>query len=191
MLIIDVINHFEFEDGPRLLKQALPVASRIARLKARARKLKIPVVYVNDNFGQWRSDAGKLLQYCLRPQAPGRKFVEIVRPDTEDYFVLKPMHSAFYQSPLEALLRNFEASTLVIAGLATDSCIVCTAHDADMREFRIIVAADCCAARSAHDHLRAIEHIGRLSHATVQRSSSIRLSKSPRRLSSSVLTSRP
>jgi nicotinamidase-related amidase len=190
MLIIDVINHFEFEDGRRLLKQALPVAPRIARLKARARRLKIPVVYVNDNFGQWRSDAAKLLRYCLRAEAPGREFVERVQPDAQDYFVLKPMHSGFYQSPLEALLRNFEASTLVLAGLATDSCIMCTAQDAEMREFRIIVAADCCAARTAQDHRRAIEHIRRLSHARVLQSSSIRLPKPPTRLST-VQTSRP
>ena len=116
LLIIDVINHFEFADGSRLLKQALFVAPNIARLKARAKRMKIPVVYVNDNFGQWRSDARKLLQYCLRPEARGRRFVEMVRPDEEDYFVLKPMHSAFYQSPLEVLLRNLEATTLVLTG---------------------------------------------------------------------------
>lgn len=181
MLIIDVINHFEFSDGRQLLQQALRIAENIARLKARARRHKIPVLYVNDNFGQWRSDAGKLLQYCLRPQAVGRDFVKIVRPDDEDYFVLKPMHSAFYQSPLEVLLRNLEASTLVLAGLATDSCIVCTAHDADMREFRLIVASDCCAARSTKDHHRALEHIKTLKHARVLPSSDIRPSRESRR----------
>src|SRR5688572_16819082 len=179
LLIIDVINHFEFEDGSRLLKQALRVAPNIARLKARARRLNIPVLYVNDNFGQWRSDARKLLQYCLRPEARGREFVETVRPEDEDYFVLKPMHSAFYQSPLEVLLRNLEASTLVLAGIATDSCIVCTAHDADMREFRFIVASDCCAAQTMRDHRRALEHIRTLSHASVRSSSAIRLSRLP------------
>ena len=177
MLIIDVINHFEFEDGPRLLKQALQVAPNIARLKERARRSKIPVIYVNDNFGQWRSDAKKLLQYCLRPEAQGREFVERVRPDEEDYFVLKPMHSAFYQSPMEVLLRNLEASSLIIAGIATDSCIVCTAHDADMREFRFVVPSDCCAARDPGDHRRAIEHIRMLRHARVMPSSAIRFSR--------------
>ena len=181
MLLIDVINHFEFTDGSRLLKQALPVARNIARLKARARRSNIPVVYVNDNFGQWRSDTRKLLGYCLRPEAPGREFVEWVRPDDDDYFVLKPMHSAFYQSPIDVLLRNFEASTLVIAGLATDSCIVCTAHDADMREFQLIVPADCCAARGLRDHRRALDHIKTLKHASVLQSPSIRFPKSSTR----------
>ena len=183
MLIIDVINDFEFSDGTQLLKQAMRVAPNIARLKSRARELKIPVVYVNDNFGQWRSDMRRLLEYCIKPNAPGRQFVEMLRPDEEDYFVLKPMHSAFYQSPLEALLREFNASSLILSGLATDSCIVCTAHDADMREFRLIVPSDCCAARTSHDHRRAIEHIRKMTHASVASSHALRLSKYFRRQS--------
>jgi len=176
LLLIDVINHFEFPDGAQLLKQAARVAPNIARLKKRARELKIPVVYVNDNFGQWRSDVKKLLKYCLRPEASGRRFVQILSPDEEDYFVLKPMHSAFYQTPLEALLKEFGASTLVLAGLATDSCIVCTAHDADMREYRLIVPSDCCAAATPREHRRAIEHIQRMAHARVGPSNTLRLS---------------
>ena len=93
-VLVDVINHFEFPDGARLLKNALPIAPKLARLKERARRARIPAIYVNDNFGQWRSNASELLEYCLRPEAPGRQFVAGVRPDEEDYLVLKPMHSA-------------------------------------------------------------------------------------------------
>jgi len=118
------INHFEFPDGDRVLGQALPIAPRIARLKKRARTEGIPVIYVNDNFGQWRSQASELVEYCLGPEARGVKFVEQIKPDKEDYFVLKPMHSAFYQTPLEVLLRYLGATTLILAGLATNSCII-------------------------------------------------------------------
>src|SRR6185295_17799343 len=104
LLIIDVINHFEFPDGRSLLAQCIPIAPRIARLKARARRANVPVIYINDNFGQWRSDMSKLLTYCLRSDAPGREFVSRIRPGPDDYFVLKPMYSAFYQSALEVLL---------------------------------------------------------------------------------------
>src|SRR3977135_4047478 len=130
LLLIDVINHFEFPDGARLLRNALPVAPRLARLKERARQAGIPTIYVNDNFGQWRSDARRLVDYCLRRQAGGKPFVETIRPDKDDYFVLKPMHSAFYQTPLEVLLRYLGTSSLIVCGLATNSCVVCTAHDA-------------------------------------------------------------
>ena len=86
-------------------------------------------------------------------------FVEQIRPDKDDYFVLKPMHSGFYQTPLEVLLRYLGASTLVLAGLTTNSCIVCTAHDAKMREFELYVPSDCSAARTTKEHRQAIEHI--------------------------------
>lgn len=174
LILLDVINHFEFPDGERLLKQALPVAPRLARVKARARKAGIPAIYVNDNFGQWRSNAAQLLEHCLRADAPGRAFVEALRPDAEDYLVLKPMHSAFYQTPLDALLRYLGASTIILTGLATDSCILCTAHDAKMRELKLVVPSDCCAAKSPSEHKHAIDHIRRVTKAKVTRSDLLR-----------------
>src|SRR3981189_1316594 len=160
LVLIDVINHFEFPDGKTILRQALTVAPALARLKKRAREAGIPAIYVNDNFGEGRSEKSKLVQYCLRPEAAGRAFVEQLRPDDEDYFVLKPMHSAFYQTPLDVLLRCLGTSTVILSGLATNSCILCTAHDADMRDFKIVVPSDCCAARSMREHKQALEHIG-------------------------------
>jgi nicotinamidase-related amidase len=175
LILIDVINDFDFPDGDRLLREALPVAENLARLKQRARKAGIPAIYVNDNFGQWRSEASKLVRYCLRPQSAGKEFVERIQPDEEDYFVLKPMHSAFFQTPLEILLRYLGASSLILGGLATNSCIVCTAHDAKMRDFRLAVPADCSAARTRREHARAIEHIREMTGAKVMASASLRL----------------
>jgi nicotinamidase-related amidase len=177
LILVDVINHFEFPDGDRVLAEALPIARRLARLKKRARDAGIPAIYVNDNFGQWRSDAKKLVAYCLRPDAPGRNFVEQIQPDEEDYFVLKPMHSAFYQTPLEVLLRYLGASSLILCGLATNSCITCTAHDAKMREFSLFVPSDCSAARSNREHQQAIEHIKNMTKARVTPSASLRLAE--------------
>jgi nicotinamidase-related amidase len=175
LLLIDVINHFEFPDGERILRQAMPIAPRIARLKARARDAGLPAIYVNDNFGHWRSEALKLVEYCVREGAPGRKFVEQLRPDREDYFILKPMHSAFYQTPLELLLRNLGATTLILCGLATNSCVVCTAHDARMRNFRLFVPSDCTAARSKREHAQAIAHIASMTDAITSSSASLKL----------------
>ena len=177
LILVDVINHFEFPDGARLLKNAFPIAPRLARLKERARRAGIPAIYVNDNFGQWRSNASKLLEYCLRPEAPGRDFVARLEPDDEDYLVLKPMHSAFYQSPLDVLLRHLGATSLRLGGLATNSCIVCSAHDANMREFGLFVPSDCSAARSRREHLQAIEHVKAMTNANVLQSSALPLEK--------------
>jgi len=174
LILIDVINDFDFPDGARLLRNALPIAPKLARLKERARRARIPAIYVNDNFGQWRSDASTLLESCLRPKAAGRQFVEQIRPDKEDYFVLKPMHSAFFQTPLEVLLRYLGASSLILCGLATNSCIVCTAHDANMRDFHLSVPSDCSAARTSREHAQAIRHIKEMANASVMSSVSLR-----------------
>jgi nicotinamidase-related amidase len=175
LLLIDVINHFEFPDGERLLRQALPITPRIERLKARARRNCVPVIYVNDNFGQWRSDVSELVRYCLSEPCIGRRFVDAVKPDREDYCVLKPMHSAFFQTPLDVLLRHLQVESLILAGIATNSCVLCTAHDANMRDFRVAVAADCCAARTAREHQQAIENIREMANARVSASAGLRL----------------
>jgi nicotinamidase-related amidase len=175
LVLIDVINHFEFPDGDKILKQALPIAPRLARLKRRCRSAGIPAIYVNDNFGQWRSDAKSLIARCLDSSCAGKPFVEQLRPDDEDYLVLKPMHSAFFQTPLEILLQYLGATTLILTGLATNSCIVCTAHDANMRNFSLYVPSDCSAARSRREHTQAIEHIQEMTCASVIRSASLRV----------------
>ena len=175
LVLIDVINHFEFPDGDRLLKQALPMAARLARLKQRCRSAGIPAIYVNDNFGQWRSDAKSLIARCLDSSCAGKPFVEQLRPDDEDYLVLKPMHSGFFQTPLEILLQYLGATSLILTGLATNSCIVCTAHDANMRNFNLYVPSDCSAARSRREHAQAIEHIKQMTCASVIPSARLRV----------------
>jgi nicotinamidase-related amidase len=175
LVLIDVVNHFEFPDGDKILKNALPIAPRLAQLKKKAREANIPVVYVNDNFGQWRSDTGKLLAHCLRSGCAGKPFVEAVRPEEKDYTVLKPMHSAFYQTPLHLLLDHLGASIIILAGLTTNSCILCTAHDANMRDFKVTVVSDCCAARTAREHKEAIENMREMAGARVMTLGSLRL----------------
>jgi nicotinamidase-related amidase len=174
LIIIDVISRFDFPDGDLLLPHALSMAPRLARLKARARSAGIPAIYVNDNFGQWRSDASRLIVDCLHPGVPGKKFVEILCPDDKDYFVLKPMHSAFYQTPLEILLKYLGVHSLILSGLATNSCVVCTAHDANMRGFQLFVPSACSAARTSKEHRQAIQHIKAMTKANVAPSASLR-----------------
>src|SRR5262245_22279363 len=95
LLLIDVINDLEFAEGGKLLQLALPMARQIAGLKTQARRRHVPVVYVNDNFGRWRSDLHALVDHCLNDDVRGRPIVELLRPTPEDYFVLKPKHSGF------------------------------------------------------------------------------------------------
>jgi nicotinamidase-related amidase len=129
----------------------------LVNLKARARGMGIPTLYVNDNFGDWRSEKEVLMGRCL--EAKGAEFVSPLLPDSEDYFVLKPMHSAFYMTPLEVLLRHLQVDALILTGLTSNSCITVTAHDANMRGLNIYIPQDCCSARNAQEHKQALTQL--------------------------------
>jgi len=175
LILVDFINLFDFEHSEKLAARALEAARRTAKLKERLRASGVPCIYANDNFGHWRSEASRLVEYCTREGASSRNFVEQLRPDPEDYFVLKPMHSAFYQTPLELLLRELGAATLIVCGLSTNSCVVCTAHDARMRNFRLFVPSDCTAARSKREYAQAIAHIASMTDANTSPAASLKL----------------
>jgi nicotinamidase-related amidase len=159
VILIDVINHFDFPDGEALLANAQPLGPTIRELKNRARVAGIPTIYVNDNFGRWQSNFSQILEYCLGCRQAVRDFVEQVKPEEDDYLVLKPKHSGFYQTPLDLLLKHLGTKRLILAGLATNSCVHCTANDAYMRDLELVVPRDCCAARSEREHESAIEHM--------------------------------
>ncbi len=175
LLLIDLINHFEFPGAEALLDAARPVAAVAAHLKQRCVAHRIPVIYVNDNFGRWRSDLHGLVRHCRRPQAVGREIVELIRPSPNDYFVLKPQNSAFYSTVLETLLRHLGVRTLVLCGLTTDNCILFSAHDAYLRKFELFVPRDACTAETALAHRRALELIARTTKADLRTASKIPL----------------
>src|ERR1700712_5191715 len=145
LLLIDMINALDFVGGKSMLKHALPAAKRIARLKKRCRRAGIPAIYVNDNFGRWRSGFKNLLKHCLSHKVPGRMLARLLTPDKDDYFVLKPKHSGFFASTLSTLLEYLNVRTLIITGICGDICVLFTANDAYMRDLKIIVPDDCFA----------------------------------------------
>lgn len=164
LILIDVINDMEFEGGDALLENALPAARRLARLRRRAKDAGVPVIYVNDNFGKWRSDFRQQLGHVLEDDVRGEPIASLLRPDEQDYFVLKAKHSGFYDSQLDLLIDYLEARTLILAGFATDMCVLFTASDAYLRDLEIIVPPDCSAAASAKHHESALEHMSRVLH---------------------------
>jgi nicotinamidase-related amidase len=156
LLLIDVINDFDFPESDQLLKHARPMARTLLRLKRRAQKAGIPVIYVNDNFGRWKSDFRRTVDYCAR-HGRGRDIVELLRPEESDYFVLKPKHSGFFSTTLETLLRYLGTQTLVLTGIAGNFCVLFTANDAYMRDFDLFVPSDCTASNTKRENDSALE----------------------------------
>jgi len=175
LLLIDVINDLEFEGGDALLTHALPMAERLAGLKRRAKQAGIPVVYVNDNFGRWQSDFAKLLAHCLGDGVRGQPLAARLRPEPDDYFVLKPKHSGFYSTTLDLLLRALKVKTLLLTGLTADICVLFTANDAYMRDFHLVVPADCVASQDPEENRHALLHMRRVLKADIRPSTGLDL----------------
>ncbi len=159
LLLIDVVNDLAFEGSGPLIREAEPMATRLARLKRRARNAGIPAIYVNDNFGQWRSDFRQTVAHCTARSSPGRVVSQRLRPSGNDYFVLKPKHSGFYDTTLESLLRELKITRTIVTGLAGNICVLFTANDAYMRGMRVFVPADCIASNTLEDNAFALRQI--------------------------------
>jgi nicotinamidase-related amidase len=175
LLLIDVVNDFEFEGGDALLKLAMPVGKQIAALKKRAKAARIPAIYVNDNFGKWQSDLNKIVSHCLEDGVRGEPFVRQVLPDEDDYFVLKPKHSGFHCTSLELLLEHLGARSLILTGIAGNNCVLFTANDAYMRDFKLIIPADCSVSQTEQENDYALKQMEQVLKAEIKSSEELDL----------------
>jgi nicotinamidase-related amidase len=175
--LIDVINDLEFPEGDQLVEHALPMARKIAFLKKRAREVGMPVVYVNDNFGRWRSDFHNQVDQCLNDGVRGRPLVDLLRPDEEDYFVLKPKHSGFFSTTLELLLDQFQSHTVILTGIAANICVLFTANDAYLRGYNLVVPSDCVASNTEEDTRASLEQLQYILKADVRPSDELDLNE--------------
>lgn len=155
LLIIDMINHLDFPEAEQLRPQATAAARKIAALAERARAARVPVIYVNDNFGRWRSDFHATLEHVLHHTA-GRELAETLRPHDIDYFVLKPKHSGFFATALDILLGYLDVRWLILTGISGDICVLFTANDAHMRDYGLVVPEDCIASASPQENQHAL-----------------------------------
>ena len=159
LLLIDVVNDLDFEGSEVLIPDAEEMALRLAALKRRAARAGVPVIYINDNFGQWRSDFRRTVAHCTARTSPGRRVSQRLRPTSRDYFVLKPKHSGFYDTTLDTLLGDLHIRRVILTGIAGNICVLFTANDAYMRDLKIFAPADCIVSNTAQDNENALRQI--------------------------------
>jgi nicotinamidase-related amidase len=167
LLIIDMINDLEFEDGEQLAAPARAAAERIADLKRRAKAAGMAVIYCNDNFGRWRSDFREVVDRVLTDGVRGEALARLLAPQEDDYFVLKPKHSAFFETTLETLLRYLGVRRLIVTGITGDICVLITASDAYMRDYEIYIPADCTASVTPAENRHALDYMARVLKANI------------------------
>jgi nicotinamidase-related amidase len=168
LLLVDFINFFDFPGSAKLERRARIAARNVARLKARLARARVPCIYANDNFGQWKSEFARLVDECLAKGGASAEIAELLKPGPGDYSVLKPRHSAFFGTPLEFLLEELGAESLVITGLSADNCVFATAQDAYVRKFSLWVPADCVAADTSEHERQALDHLKRTMKADIR-----------------------
>lgn len=165
LIVIDMINTYDHPDAEPLrasVRRALP---GLAKLLDMARSEDVPVIYVNDNFGRWRSHHGELIEYAMN--GPHGDLVAPVRPDDTSLFVVKARHSIFYQTPLDHLLSELGVSDLVLCGQVTEQCVLYSALDAHIRHLDVTVPRDAVAHIQPELAEAALEMMSRNMGATV------------------------
>jgi nicotinamidase-related amidase len=149
LVVVDMLNTYEHADAERLIGSVERSLPAMERLLGRAQEDDVPTVYVNDNFGAWRSSRQELLESALAGEHG--HLVEPLAPPDEALFVVKARHSIFFQTPLEYLLGQEEVDRLVLIGQVTEQCILYSALDAYIRHIDVAVPRDAVA--HIHEHL--------------------------------------
>ncbi|MEU6934800.1 isochorismatase family cysteine hydrolase [Streptomyces sp. NPDC046374] len=143
LIVIDMLNTYAHEDAEVLVPSVREALAGITALIGRARACGSPVVYVNDNFGDWRSHHGEILQAALAGRH--KDLVESVIPDDDSLFVVKARHSIFFETPLGYLLGQLGVERLILCGQVTEQCVLYSALDAHIRHFDVVVPTDAVA----------------------------------------------
>jgi len=147
LIILDMITDMDFAGAGDLQRDAKRAAAAILKLREAADKAGLPVIYVNDNFGEWHSERFRLVERALASEG-GREFVAGLAPRDGDYFIIKPQFSGFYATNLPVLLPKLGVDRIILTGIAADICVLFTAADAHMRDYRLWVPEDAVAAET-------------------------------------------
>ncbi|MGG3574534.1 isochorismatase family cysteine hydrolase [Bacillus gobiensis] len=150
LIIIDMINDFDFDMGELLSEKTRKMVPNLLRVKEHARKMKWPIIYINDHYDTWQADLSTILSACKNEKS--QEIIDQIAPDGDDYFLIKPKHSAFYGTALETLLNKLGAEKLILTGIAGNICVLFTANDAYMREYKLIIPRDCMVSNNDKDN---------------------------------------
>ncbi|MFC4324339.1 isochorismatase family cysteine hydrolase [Litchfieldia salsa] len=171
LLIIDMINDFKFEHGSLLAQKSEEIVTPILQLKETLSEQGSPVIYINDHYNVRQADYNKILQHCTNSMS--QSIIGKIAPHEDDYFIVKPKHSAFYGTSLDDLLHQLNIDSLIITGIAGNICVLFTANDAYMREYNLIIPNDCITSVDQDDQQFALRLMENVLKADIRNSSDI------------------
>jgi nicotinamidase-related amidase len=169
-----MVNCFEFDSGEIIKAKAEKAAHTIRALRDEIEARGWPVIYVNDNFGQWHSECSKLIEQARQAHNP---VLDVIAPTDSDFFIIKPQFSGFYATNLPVLLPKLGVTKLILTGIATDICVLFTAADAHMRDYALWIPADAVAAETDERGRWALEIMSNSMGATTDAAKKLSLGK--------------
>ncbi|WP_100332707.1 isochorismatase family cysteine hydrolase [Bacillus xiapuensis] len=166
LLMIDFINDFNFPKGDLLARHTAAICPSLIKLKSFCRRKGIPIIYVNDHYGIWKADLEEIIEYTQNERSA--YIIQQLKPAQEDYFLIKPKHSAFYGTGLHTLLNELGADTLIITGIAGNICVFFTANDAYMREYQLYIPEDGIASETEKENQYALHMMRNILNAQTE-----------------------
>lgn len=168
LLIIDMQNELLDTKG-KLYGEGFPrefgrLVANVQGLLSAARTKGVPAIFVHTAYHPSFVDASPLSPSrksgSLVEGSWGVEIVEQLAPRESEVAIRKRRPSAFYETPLDLVLRGLGARSLFICGVATNRAVESTARDAFNRDYEVFIVADGCAARSVAAHTASLESLG-------------------------------
>jgi ureidoacrylate peracid hydrolase len=170
LVVIDMQNAFVAPGAPIEVPGARDIVPGINRLTQELRRRGMPVIWVlHENSGGWPGFFSVFVKAEDRERAAAALCAghELQQPwrdlhiDAADIKVTKNRYSALIgsSSSLAKILQERNIDTLLIAGTKTNVCCECTARDAMMLDYKVVLLCDCTAALSDEEHLATLENV--------------------------------
>jgi nicotinamidase-related amidase len=165
LVIVDMQHDFLDDGAPCPVPQGRKIVPALQHLLRECRALKVPIIHVHT---VWRKDGTDIPPFTtseefkvrgLREGEPGTEIIPQLRPQGNEYVVVKKRYSGFYQTDLELLLRSLNITYVVVTGVATGFCVRATVQDACYRDFIPVVPRECVISDTEQEHLQSLQDI--------------------------------
>ena len=140
LVVVDMLNTYDHEDAERLMESVAEALPAMVVVRERAALQDVPIIYVNDNYGDWGAARAELCERAMGGPEPS--LVSPIVPAAGVAFIVKARHSIFFETQLDYMLRRQGISRLVLIGQVTEQCILYSALDAYVRHYEVVVPRD-------------------------------------------------
>ncbi|MEW6244759.1 MAG: isochorismatase family cysteine hydrolase [Bacillota bacterium] len=159
LLVVDMLYDFINEDGALYCgDSAKAIVDRVAWAIRSARERGEPVIFICDNHKEGDREFEMFPVHCIAGSR-GAAILPEIAPEPGDHIIKKRRYSGFYGTDLDLTLREAGVEHVVLVGVCTNICVLYTAADARMRNYRVTVLKDAVASFDEGSHQWALKEM--------------------------------